>query len=192
MLRNALAVAVLAAGILATSHASAEEQQQPLTPPAPTLVRGVVAGGASTGSVWGVSLTGFHGTAGFDVDHGHLTVPILLEADLGKTPTGLGTGQVALAVGAQAHLGRVRFGGGGEATYFWLSRVQGASMPAIDAIGFGLWAGASVDLFDFGGDRALALGVRGEVVGLRGPDSFFRFDRGIAAPRGAVTLAVRF
>lgn len=205
MPRNVLGAALFAAaGFVASSVASsaarADEEAPARAPapapaPAPSLssVRGWLAGGASEGEVWGVGLTALHGTLGIVADHGrHLSVPATLEVDLGRTPAGLGTGQVAAAVAPQVRFGRARVGGGPELTYFWLGRAYGAEMPPVDAIGLGLFALASVDLFELGGDRAVALLARGEVVYLRGPDSFFRFDRGAAAPRGSLALGVRF
>lgn len=192
MPRNVLAAAIVAAGILATSHAFAEEEPAPTPPPTPAFFRGWIAAGASAGEFWNIGTTSFHGTFGGNWDHGHLALPFTLEVDLGKTTAGLGTGQVALALAPQARIGRVRFGGGPEAGYFWLTRNAGASMPPVDAIGLGLCALASVDLVALGEDKAVSLLARGEVMYLRGPDSFFRFDRGTAAPRGSLALGVRF
>jgi hypothetical protein len=201
MRRNAMAGALLAGALLFASGAAraeeraeerAEDKAGERAPGTPTSVRGWVAGGLGAGSLYGIGFHEAHGTGGLSVDHGHLSVPILLEGDFGKTSAGLATSQVALGAPIQYREGRFRIGAGPEVSYFWLKRAPGASMPAVDAVGLGLCALASFDLVAFDDNRALALLVRGEAMWLRGPDSVFDFTRGTVAPRASVAAGLRF
>jgi hypothetical protein len=179
----ALAVALLFPGL---AHAGEEQAEHEKAPTA--VVRGVAAGGMSTASVFHLPTTGFHGEAGFSVDRGHLAVPIVLDLDLGSTHEGLHTGQVAISGGAQYRVGRFRIGGGLEAGYFWISRAQYQSSGRIGAGAFGIFALTSLDLVDLGGDRAIAISLRGEGVSLSG----ISFAHGTFAPRGSAAIGVRF
>jgi len=160
-------------------------------PPKPSSVRGFVNGGASTASLFAVSSTAVHLGAGIGVESGRLFVPIMLDAELGQPPAGLGAGQVTLGIGFQGILGRVRLGGGADAGYGWITRASSSSLPHIGMYALDAFALATVDLFTLGERRAVYLGVKPS-IGVRWGESFFAFDHGAVAYRATGLVGLRF
>jgi hypothetical protein len=188
MKRSIFGIAAGAVALLIPGLARAGEEQVDHAPAPPAVLRGVAAGGMSAASVFHLSTSGFHGEGGFSVDRGHLAVPILVNLDLGATHEGLHTGQLAIAGGAQYRAGRFRIGAGLELGYFWISRAAYQSSPTIGAGALGIFALTSLDVIDFGGDRAITVSLRGEGAALNG----LSFAHGTFAPRGSFAVGVRF
>ncbi len=166
------------------------ESPPPKPRPLPS-VRGLAAGGASTGSLFGLSSTGLHLEAGFGVESGRLFVPIQANLDHGRTPAGIGLGDVTLSVGMQGILGRVRLGGGLDAGYGWFTRADSSSTPHVSMWAADAFALATLDLIRIGEKRAVYIGVKPS-VGVRWGESAFALGRAEPTLRAAAMAGLRF
>lgn len=170
------------------AHAEDEDHAQP-KPPKKTTVHGLVDGGASVATLFGVHSTAVHVGAGLGLETGRLFIPFGLDAEIGKSAGGLGMGDVTLGVGFQGIVGPLRLGGGFDGGYAWVTRTTEHAIIgayAVDAYGL-----ATVDLFSPSEHGAIYIGLKPS-MGLRWGESFFAFGHGTPTFRGAAVAGIRF
>jgi hypothetical protein len=175
-----------------SSPSTSPAEARPRPPAERSIVRGLAGGGASTAALFGLRSNAVHLDGGLGVESKRLYIPIFLSAELGQTPGGLGAGEVTLGIG---FLGiateRLRVGGGVDAGYGWITRASTSTLPHIGMFGLDAFALATFDLFSIGDRRAVYIGVKPS-VGVRWGESFFAWDHGTVAWRGAAMVGMRF
>jgi len=181
-------VALLAMQGVARAADGDEDRPAP-EPPKKNTVHGLVDGGGSVATLFGIRSTAVHVGAGMGLEKGRLFVPFGLDAEIGKSSGGLGMGDVTMGVGFQGIVGALRAGGGFDMGYAWITRTTEHSF--IGAYAVDAFALATVDLFAPSEHGALYIGLKPS-VGLRWGESLFAFGHGTVTFRGAVVAGIRF
>lgn len=173
----------------AAPPAAADEPASPA--PSPTTARGIVGGGLSTASLFGVSSTAMHASLGVGVERGRAYIPVTLDLAIGQTRRELSAGEVKACVGVLGILGRVRLGAELGLGYGWLGRAPSSAGSHIGMYAIDLAALATLDVVDIGERRAIYLGVKPS-VGARWGESVFALDHIAVAWRAGALAGARF
>ena len=185
-------LAALTARSASAQGPSAEEDAEPKTTAGP-MVHGVVLGGASTSSLFGVGSAAGHASVGIVVGRaGLVRASFFADGDIGSTFGGLPMKDVTLSLPVLFVLGSVRLGLGPELTYMTLSRAPTSTLAPIAGLGIGLTGLVSVDLLRSEQDDALFVALRPQVSWLHDAETPLTLTHYGNLVTGALLLGVRF
>ena len=143
---------------VAVGETSAEPAPAASRPARPTYA-GIVSGGASYRSLFGLPVEAADIGLGFGVDSGGLGLYVRGGFEAGRLDHGLTTRVYRVGGSMEGIVGRLRLGGGVDVLDYGVTRVTDGT--TINEIGVGFFVLGSVDVVRFD-DHALYLGARGD------------------------------